>query len=62
MTAAPYDNCQFRECDLPGQCKGEGKCHHPQVKLYGSALDPVLADAEREKQDELNRMAAEHAK
>ncbi len=25
----PYDNCQFQYCDLPGQCRGEGKCHHP---------------------------------
>ena len=28
---APYANCRFRICDLPGQCKGEGKCHHPAV-------------------------------
>lgn len=26
---APYKNCQYQICDLPGQCKGEGKCHHP---------------------------------
>ena len=25
----PFDNCSFRMCDLPGQCRGEGKCHHP---------------------------------
>jgi hypothetical protein len=25
----PFVNCKFRICDLPGQCKGEGKCHHP---------------------------------
>lgn len=25
----PFDNCSFRLCDLPGQCRGEGKCHHP---------------------------------
>jgi hypothetical protein len=25
----PYGNCQFRMCDLPGQCRSEGKCHHP---------------------------------
>lgn len=25
----PYDNCSFKLCDLPGQCRGEGKCHHP---------------------------------
>lgn len=28
-TVAPFSNCQFRECDLPGQCISEGKCHHP---------------------------------
>jgi len=27
----PYPNCQFRVCDLPGQCLGEGACHHPAV-------------------------------
>lgn len=26
----PYDNCRFQYCDLPGQCRGEGKCHHPK--------------------------------
>jgi hypothetical protein len=26
---APYPECSFRICDLPGQCRGEGKCHHP---------------------------------
>jgi hypothetical protein len=25
----PYTNCQFQICDLPGQCRMEGKCHHP---------------------------------
>jgi hypothetical protein len=25
----PYANCQFQICDLPGQCKGAGRCHHP---------------------------------
>jgi hypothetical protein len=28
----PYANCRFQICDLPGQCKGEGKCHHPAVQ------------------------------
>jgi hypothetical protein len=26
----PFANCSFRICDLPGQCRGEGKCHHPK--------------------------------
>lgn len=25
----PFTNCKYRICDLPGQCKSEGKCHHP---------------------------------
>ena len=25
----PYANCSFKYCDIPGQCKAEGKCHHP---------------------------------
>jgi hypothetical protein len=25
----PFANCQFRICDLPGQCRAEGECHHP---------------------------------
>jgi hypothetical protein len=27
---APYPNCSFRICDLPGQCRSEGSCHHPK--------------------------------
>ncbi|OMG79324.1 hypothetical protein [Achromobacter xylosoxidans] len=34
----PFDNCSFRMCDLPGQCRGEGKCHHP-------AIAPVAGEA-----------------
>lgn len=26
----PYSNCSFNICDLPGQCVGEGSCHHPR--------------------------------
>ena len=29
MAKPPFDDCSFQECDLPGQCVGEGKCHHP---------------------------------
>lgn len=25
----PFENCRFQLCDLPGQCRSEGKCHHP---------------------------------
>lgn len=34
----PFANCSFRMCDLPGQCRGEGKCHHP-------ASAPVAGEA-----------------
>lgn len=30
-TQAPFSNCRFKFCDLPGQCRDEGKCHHPAV-------------------------------
>lgn len=32
----PFNNCKFKLCDLPGQCRSEGKCHHP-VKLESKA-------------------------
>ncbi len=38
---APYANCRFKICDLPGQCKGEGKCHHPAVPQAQQAQEPV---------------------
>lgn len=47
-TQAPFSNCRFKFCDLPGQCRDEGKCHHPAVP----AAQPVkqtraLTDEER---------------
>jgi|SRR5882672_1631116 len=41
---APFANCQFRECDLPGQCKGEGRCHHPvaQIGPIGGMTDAEI--------------------
>lgn len=30
--APPFSDCSFAICDLPGQCRGEGKCHHPVSK------------------------------
>jgi hypothetical protein len=27
--SAPFPNCKFKHCDLPGLCRSEGKCHHP---------------------------------
>lgn len=27
--APPFANCRYRQCDLPGQCRDEGSCHHP---------------------------------
>ena len=34
MRVPPFDNCSFRECDLPGQCRAEGRCHHPRPAPY----------------------------
>ena len=36
-TNPPFANCSFRICDLPGQCRGEGKCHHPRGKYKQQA-------------------------
>lgn len=30
-TQPPFANCRFKFCDLPGQCRDEGKCHHPAI-------------------------------
>ena len=38
----PFDNCKFELCDLPGQCRNESKCHHPQRGL--SSAQPVADD------------------
>lgn len=27
----PFANCSYEFCDLPGQCRSEGKCHHPKI-------------------------------
>ncbi|MGE8659085.1 MAG: hypothetical protein ACN6O8_20265 [Achromobacter sp.] len=38
----PFDNCSFRMCDLPGQCRGKGKCHHPaSAPVAGEAQSPI---------------------
>jgi hypothetical protein len=38
----PYGNCQYRMCDLPGQCRSEGKCHHPKPAAHDVSNDFVL--------------------
>jgi phage FluMu protein gp41 len=43
-TSAPYPNCQFEICDLPGQCVSEGKCHHPHTKRQAGALSNEQLD------------------
>lgn len=30
---SPFAECKFELCDLPGQCRGEGRCHHPKYTL-----------------------------
>jgi hypothetical protein len=50
MKPAPFDNCQFQSCDLPGQCASEGQCHHPDTKDQQAVIDSLrtqLADATR---------------
>lgn len=34
----PFPNCKYQHCDLPGQCRSEGKCHHPKVPSDVQAL------------------------
>lgn len=43
--SAPFSNCRFRECDLPGQCRGEGKCHHPAVSAADRSEPRKVPDA-----------------
>ena len=40
---APFDNCRFKMCDLPGQCISEGKCHHPVMPIWRN--DPQCLSA-----------------
>lgn len=43
----PFGNCSFRMCDLPGQCRGEGKCHHPSdAAPQASEADPLQEAAD----------------
>ncbi len=35
--ARPFANCRYRICDLPGQCRDEGHCHHPASGERGDA-------------------------
>lgn len=37
----PFSNCKFRSCDLPGQCRDEGKCHHPTSPPAAPRAEPV---------------------
>lgn len=42
--SAPFTNCKYQQCDLPGQCKSEGKCHHPAAERRvpdGYVLVPI---------------------
>ncbi|HDR9758766.1 hypothetical protein KDX16_33610 [Burkholderia vietnamiensis] len=48
---APFANCSFHHCDLPGQCKSEGTCHHP-ARAAGS-----LSDERRYTQIDMERYA-----
>lgn len=48
--SVPFPNCKFRECDLPGQCRGEGRCHHPVSgdRDAPAASGQKLTDEQRE--------------
>lgn len=35
---APFANCSFRHCDLLGQCREEGACHHPRRDALAEKL------------------------
>jgi hypothetical protein len=37
----PFANCRYRICDLPGQCRDEGHCHHPASGERGADARPV---------------------
>lgn len=45
LSGTPFANCQFRICDLPGQCKAEGKCHHPRAAVAPPA-DKIIQHLE----------------
>lgn len=54
--AKTFENCRFEECDLPGQCIAEGKCHHAdptfeyrtRIATLEASLEASLAAAERD--------------
>lgn len=52
MAKSPFENCRFQECDLPGQCVSEGKCHHPDLLVTYrrriAALEAALSEAQRD--------------
>lgn len=48
-TTAPFKNCKYHICDLPGQCEREGKCHHP----IGGRDSPAPRSASMEEIEEL---------
>lgn len=52
MSTTPFDYCSYAECDLPGQCLSEGKCHHPdarhQLSKELSAANEKIAELEKQ--------------
>jgi hypothetical protein len=44
----PFATCRYRECDLPGQCRTEGKCHHPASEQQAAPLTPEQVRSARE--------------
>ncbi|WP_244119442.1 hypothetical protein [Burkholderia gladioli] len=58
LSGTPFANCQFRICDLPGQCKAEGKCHHPRAAVSPATAEQDPTTDEECPDDELAREEA----
>ena len=43
----PFGNCRFAACDLPGQCKAEGRCHHPKAEPPSEPQGAQISDEKR---------------
>jgi hypothetical protein len=53
MKNPPFSNCKYQICDLPGQCRSEGACHHPAsetnaapVRLGDKSHEPIKIEGE----------------
>lgn len=51
----PFSNCRYRICDLPGQCRDQGHCHHPASGERGADARPIAIEEAQEWISELMR-------